>query len=160
MKSYQQRLEEIGLALPKPPKAAANYVPYAITPGPHSLVFISGQLPALDNELTCVGRLGENVTIEEGQKAAQQCALNILAHLNDACRGDFDQVHQCIKLTGFVNSTADFHDHSKVINGASDLMVTVLGDRGRHARAAIGVVGLPFGVAVEIEAIFALKPSY
>ena len=154
------RLSALGLTLPIPPKAAANYVPFAITPGPHSLVFISGQLPSIGNDLTCVGRLGENVTLEEGQLAARQCALNILAHLNVACEGDLSRIHECVKLTGFINATYDFTDHPKVMNGASDLMVEVLGQAGRHARAAVGVVGLPFGVAVEVEAIFALKPTY
>lgn len=150
----ESRLQELGLSLPTPSSALANYVPYVRV---GALVFISGQIPSWNGKLEYIGKLGHDFSIEEGQKAAQLCGLNILAQLKEACGGDWNQVVRCIRLGGFVHSTDDFMDQPQVLNGASDLMVTVLGERGRHARAAVGVNALPLGVAVEIEAIFEVK---
>jgi enamine deaminase RidA (YjgF/YER057c/UK114 family) len=152
----EQRLQELNIALPLQPAPAANYAPFVKT---GSLIFISGQLPSLNGELKYMGKVGREFTLEEGQKAARLCVLNVLAQLKEACYGDLDQVLGCIRLGGFVNSTDDFKDHPKVINGASDLIVSIFGEKGRHARAAVGVNSLPFGVAVEIEALFEVKSS-
>ena len=150
----ESRLQELGLSLPTPSTALANYVPYLKV---GSLVFISGQLPSRKGKLEYTGKVGREFSIEEAQMAAQLCALNILAQLKEACEGNWNQVVSCVRLGGFVHSTDDFKDQPQVMNGASDLMVAVFGDKGRHARAAVGVNALPFGVAVEIEAIFEVK---
>lgn len=144
-------LQQLGLALPQVAPAAANYVPYVIT---GNQIFIAGQIPFLNGEKLHIGRLGETLDIDQGKKAAQACALNILAQLHHGLGGDWSRLVKCVKLGGFVNATPDFDQHPAVINGASDLMVAVLGDRGKHARFAVGASNLPFGVAVEIDAIF------
>jgi enamine deaminase RidA (YjgF/YER057c/UK114 family) len=122
-----------------------------------NLVFLSGQVPAENGVRKYIGKLGRDLSIEDGQKAAQLAALNLLARLKLACGGDLDRVARCVKLVGFVNATPEFADQPKVINGASDLMVRIFGDAGRHARSAIGVGSLPFGVGVEVEAVFELR---
>ena len=124
-------------------------MPFVETRG---MLYISGQIPVGPNGIEFVGKLGDGFAIEDGQKAARLCAINILAQAR-AALGDLDRVGRIVKLTGFVNSVLSFNDHPKVVNGASDFMVEVFGDRGRHARSAVGVAGLPFGVAVEVEAI-------
>ena len=154
MTSIDQKLTSLGIVLPTPPQAVANYVSFTIA---HNMVIISGQLPMKDGALAYKGKVGTDVSIEEGQAAARQCAINILAQLKLACDGDFGRVKQCLRLGGFVNCGPDFVDQPKVINGASDLMVEVFGDAGRHARAAVGVNALPLGAAVEIEATFLLS---
>lgn len=146
-----QRLGELGLTLPPPSKAAGSYVPYRRT-GPW--VHISGQVPVGPSGLEFVGKLGRDFDVADGQKAARLCALNILAQLRTACDGDLDRVRACLKITGFVNAVPDFTDHPAVINGASELIVDVLGEPGRHARAAVGAGSLPLGVAVEVDAMF------
>ncbi len=138
------KLKELGLSLPPPFPPAASYVP-ACASG--NLLFVSGQLPFKDGVILHPGRVGDNVTLEQAQEAARQCALNILAQL------DGKNVRRVVKCTGFVASAPDFTDQHKVINGASDLIVGVLGDAGRHARAAVGVAALPMGASVEVEAI-------
>lgn len=148
------KLQELSLALPNAAAPAANYVPYVIS-GNH--VFISGQIPFLNGEPMHKGRLGEDLGIREGADAAKACALNILGQLNAAINGDWNRVKQCVKLGGFVNSTPDFTDQPAVINGASNLMVAVLGDIGRHARFAVSAPSLPLGVAVEIDAVFEIE---
>lgn len=145
------RLHELGLTLPEPATPAANYIPYVTT---GKLVFIAGQVPFWNDTLRYVGRVGQDFDLAEAQEAAKVVALNILAQLKRACDGDLDRVVRCVKLGGFVNAVDGFADHPKVINGASDLMVEVFGDRGRHARFAVGANGLPLGVAVEIDAVF------
>ncbi|GAB3630502.1 L-PSP family endoribonuclease [Pandoraea terrae] len=145
------RLQGLGLQLPDCSTPAANYVPWVRT---GNLLFISGQVPKRDGEDAYIGKLGDEFGIEDGQAAARLCALNILAHLNDAVEGDASRVRRCVRLGGFVNSTPAFDQHPKVINGASDLMVDVLGVAGKHARAAVGVAALPRNVAVEVDAIF------
>ena len=146
------RLIEQGIELPKAASPAANYVPYIIA-GP--LVYVSGQITSRNGELQYLGRLGENIDNEMGYQAAQICGLNLIAHVKKACDGDLDRVTKVVKLVGFVNSLPSFTDQPKVINGASDLMVNVFGEpAGHHARSAVGVSSLPFGVAVEIDGIF------
>lgn len=144
------RLKELGIELAEPAAPVANYVGYAIS---GNNVFISGQLPVIDGKLAYVGKVGDSVSVEDGQKAARACAVNIIAQLRSACGGDLDRVKRIVRLGGFVNSTPDFGDQPKVINGASDLMVEVFGDAGKHCRAAVSAGGLPFNVAVEIEAV-------
>jgi len=151
--SPEERLRKLGIELPTPTTPAANYVPTVIAGG---LLFVAGQLPMGPNGLAHTGRLGDGVDIAGGQAAARLCAINLLAHARSAL-GSLDRVAQLVKLTGFVAGTADFTDPHKVINGASDLMVDALGDRGRHARAAVVAVQLPLGASVEVEAIFAIK---
>jgi enamine deaminase RidA (YjgF/YER057c/UK114 family) len=147
------RLKELGIELPAAATPAANYVPFAIS---GKLVFIAGQITNKDGKPQYIGKLGREFGIEDGQAAAKLCALNILAHLKNACGGDLDKVARCVRLGGFVNAVPEFGDQPKVINGASDLIVQVFGDKGKHARAAVGVGSLPFGVAVEVDAIFEL----
>jgi len=146
-----QHLNARGIALPPANAPAGNYVPFVRT---GDLLFISGQIPFVDGKPGFTGTLGADLGVEDGAAAARVCALAILAQAKEALGGDLDRVVRCVKLTGFVASTADFTDHPKVVNGASDLMVEVFGDAGRHARAAVGMAALPLGVAVEVEAIF------
>jgi len=147
----EARLKELGIELPQPAAPVANYVPFT-TSG--NLVFISGQVCQWNGEFRYIGKLGAGIGIADGQAAARLCAVNLLAHLRVACGGDLDRVRRCVQLRGFVNCSPDFTDMPQVINGASDLMVAVFGDIGRHARAAVGMNSLPVGVAVEVEAVF------
>lgn len=144
------RLNELGLTLPDAPAPAANYVPFVRT---GDLVFVSGQISQGPDGLI-KGRLGADMDVAAGAAAAKRCALSLMAQVRAACGGDLDRVVRVVKLTGFVNSTPDFTDQPKVINGCSDLLVEVFGDAGRHSRSAVGAPALPLGVAVEIEAIF------
>lgn len=148
------RVAELGYTLPDPSSPAANYVPWVRS---GNLIFISGQVPQKDGQCVYVGRLGDDVDVETGQKAAQLCALNILAHLSGAVDDDLSQVVRCVRLGGFVNAAPGFDKQPLVINGASDLMVEVLGDKGRHSRAAVGVSSLPRNAAVEVDAVFEVK---
>ena len=145
------RLKELGIELPQATAPVANYVPYTIA---GNLVVVSGQVTLWAGKVEYVGKLGREIGVEDGQKAARLCALNILTHLKTACGGDLDRVKRVVRLGGFVNCTPDFTDQPQVVNGASNLMVEVFGDAGRHARAAVGVASLPLGVAVEVEAMF------
>ena len=146
------RLAELGVILPPAAAPVANYVPWVVS---GKLLFIAGQVTFKDGKPQYIGQLGRDFGVEDGAKAARLCAINILAQVKAAV-GDLDRVARCVKLTGFVNATPDFKDHPKVVNGASDLMVEVFGDAGKHARAAVGVASLPLGVAVEVDAIFEL----
>ena len=148
-----QRLADLGISLPDAPPPAASYVPTVQT---GSLVFISGQISQLDGALIR-GKLGADMDLAAGALAARSCALSLLAQMKRACGGDLDRVARVVKLTGFVNSTPDFTDQPKVINGCSDLLVDVFGDAGRHARSAVSAPSLPLGVAVEVEAIIELR---
>ncbi|MDX2028420.1 MAG: RidA family protein [Alphaproteobacteria bacterium] len=156
MSAIKKRLAELGFTLPPPAPAVALYVPYVVT---GNLAFISGQIPLENGQVKLTGRLGAEVDLAAGQKAAQLCALNILAQLNKACGGDLDRVKRCVKLGGFVASAPDFFDHSKIINGASDVMQQVFGETGRHARFAVGVSTLPLNSAVEVDAVFEINPA-
>ncbi|PZO85420.1 MAG: hypothetical protein DI626_07450 [Micavibrio aeruginosavorus] len=151
MGNIETRLKELDMTLPQAAPPAANYIPYTIS---GNTLYIAGQIPFLNGVKAHMGRLGEDMGIEDGRKAAQACALNILAQAMAAVGGDESKIVRCLKLGGFVNCTPDFDQMPAVINGASDLMVHVLGERGKHARFAVGAPSLPLGVAVEIDAIF------
>ncbi len=150
MGTIDTHLASLGIVLPVPAKPVANYVPWVRT---GNLVFISGQGPVAGGKVVHSGILGGGVSIEDGVRSARLCALNVVAQLREACGGDLDRVRRIVKLVGFVNASAEFTDHPKVINGASDFMVEVFGDKGRHARSAVGAPSLPFGISVEVEAI-------
>ena len=155
MKSIiENKLGLLKIVLPAPGSPGGNYVPAVII---EKLAYMSGQVTRVDGKLSFVGKLGRELSIEEGQQAARVCALNLLSQLKVVCGGDLDRVERCVRLTGYVNCIPDFAEQPKVINGASDLMVAVFGDAGRHARTAIGVSSLPGGVACEVDAIFQLK---
>ena len=154
MGTIDQRLAELGITLPIAAKPVANYVAWART---GNLIFISGQGPIDNGKITLQGRLGDTLSVEDGVKSARLCAVNVVAQLKDACGGDLDRVKRIVKLVGFVNATADFTDHPKVINGASDFMVEVFGGKGRHARSAVGSPSLPFGISTEVEAIVEIE---
>ncbi len=145
------RLIELKLALPSAPAAVANYVPYVKS---GNLVFVSGQLPMRDATLHYPGIVGAQVTAETAYEAAKLCALNPIAQVKEACGGDLDRVTRVVQLNGFVAGRADFTDQPEVVNGASDLMVAVFGDAGKHSRAAVGVASLPRGASVEVAAVF------
>lgn len=147
----EARLRELGVELPQATAPMANYVPFTLA---GTLVFVAGQISQWNGRPRHVGKLGGGIGIEDGRDAARLCALNILTHLRTACGGDLDRVRRVAQLRGFVNCTPDFTDMPEVVNGASDLMVEIFGDPGRHARAAVGVASLPAGVAVEVEAVF------
>jgi len=147
----EQKLAAMNITLPPSSAPVANYVNYVIT-GNH--VVISGQLPMKDGKALASGQVGKGCTIEEAQAAARQCGINMLSHLKLACDGNLDRVKRCVKLSVFVNSDATFTDQPKVANGISDFIVEVFGDAGKHARAAVGVSQLPFGVAVEVDGVF------
>ena len=149
MSTIEARLAELGVTLPNAPAPAANYVPFVVV---GDLVHVSGQISQNANGLI-KGRLGADLDITAGAEAAKTCAISILAQVKNACGGDLDRVVRAVKLVGFVSSTPEFIDQPKVINGASDLIVAVFGDKGKHARAAVGAPSLPLGVAVEIEAV-------
>ncbi len=149
----QARLVKLGIALPKAPVPAANYVPWVIS---GSQLFIAGQLPMVDGKVGFVGRVGEDLPLEEGVEAARICAVNILAQTAAATGGDLDRVVRCVRLEGFVNAAPGFEQHPAVVNGASDVMAAVFGDAGRHARFAVGASSLPFNAAVEVAAILEL----
>ncbi|MBA4274540.1 MAG: hypothetical protein C0436_02680 [Alphaproteobacteria bacterium] len=154
MSTVEKTLESMNITLPTVAMPAANYIPVAQS---GNLLIVSGQLPMLDGKPHYIGKLGREVSMEDGQACAKLCALNILAHTKNALDGDLDRIVRLVRLGVFVNATEDYTDHPKVANGASDFMVALLGDKGKHARAAVGVSGLPFGVAVEVEAIFEVK---
>ncbi len=147
----EERLKELGIELPQPGKPGANYVPFART---GALVFLTGQLPQWNGDRRFIGKLGREFTTEEGQQAARLCALNLIAQVKAAVDGDLDRVLRCVRVAGFINSVPEFIAQSQVLNGASDVLVEVFGEPGRHARMAVGVSALPYDVAVEVEAIF------
>lgn len=151
----EARLSELGIVLPPAPSPVANYQTYLAT---GSLLFISGQISKDGNGVLLAGHLGEQLTAEDGAKAARVCALNILAQAQ-AALGTLDNVARIVRLNGFVTAAPGFTEHPQVINGASDLMVEVFQDRGRHTRAAIGVASLPAGAAVEIDAVIEIASS-
>lgn len=146
----EAKLTQLGLTLPDAPPPAANYVPYVVT---GKLVFVAGQVSRGPGGFV-TGKLGKDLTVAQGQAAAKVCALNILAQVKAACGGELDRVVRCVKVGGFVNCLDSFQEQPQVINGCSDLFVQVLGDKGRHARFAVGANILPFNAAVEIDAVF------
>jgi enamine deaminase RidA (YjgF/YER057c/UK114 family) len=144
------RLEELGIAVPEPAAPVANYVAYVVT---GNLIFVSGQVPVVGGEFKFQGKLGGDLSVEDGQAAARLCGINIIAQVKQVLGGDLDRVTRIVKLGGFVNSTPDFVQQPQVINGVSDLMSEVFGDKGKHARAAVSAGSLPVGVAVEVDAV-------
>jgi enamine deaminase RidA (YjgF/YER057c/UK114 family) len=151
--AIERRLAARGIELPDAPAPAANYVPYTIS---GKLLLVAGQLPFRKGQVAVVGRVGDDVSLEQGQEAARICALNLLAQATAACGGDLDRLARCLKLGGFVSCGPTFTEHPAVVNGASDLMVEAMGEAGQHARFAVGCASLPRGAAVEVEAIFEL----
>jgi enamine deaminase RidA (YjgF/YER057c/UK114 family) len=150
----EARLRELKIELPQATAPLANYVPFVRS---GDLLFISGQICQWNGERRFVGKLGREISLEQGQEAARLCALNILAVAKNALSEDLDRVLRCVRLGGFVNSADDFVQQPQVVNGASNLLVEVFGDSGRHARAAVGVNALPGNVAVEVDAVFEVR---
>lgn len=150
----ERRLAELGIMLPEPAAPIATYAPYRIV---GRLVFIAGQGPSADGDAPVRGKVGRELTVEEGAYAARLTAINVLAQAKAACRGDLDRIVQWVRLTGYVNCADDFHQQPSVLDGASNLIHEIFGEKGLHARAAIGVNALPFNVAVEIEATFEIR---
>lgn len=149
------RLAELGIVLPTPAAPAANYVPFTVS---NNTVYVSGQITMWDGELKYVGRVGDDLTTDDGYQAAKICGLNLLAQLRAACDGNLDRVTRVLKLGGFVHCPSGYGDMPKVINGASDLMADVFGSEiGSHARFAVGTSSLPFGIATEVDGIFEIK---
>ena len=151
MTDVEKKLQEMGLALPDSSPPVANYVPFVRS---GALLFVSGQISMDADGNLITGKLGAELDVDAGAAAARRCALSLLAQVRAGCEGDFGRLVRVVKLVGFVNSTPDFTDQPKVINGASDLLVSVLGDAGRHARSAVSAGALPLNVAVEIEGMF------
>ena len=151
--NIEKILASQGIVLPQAASPAANYVPYVIS---GKQISVAGQIPFWNCELTGLGKIGRDMTTEDGANIARICGLNLIAQVKAACEGDLDRVARVVKLGGFVNCTEEFRDHPEVINGASNLMVDVFGDKGTHSRFAVGVNSLPRGVAVEVDGIFEL----
>lgn len=149
--SHDARLAALKIELPNPAAPAANYVPTVIA---GNLLFVAGQITIFNGEVRYLGKLGAGVDIDTGKQAARLCGLNIISQARNALGGSLDRIKRCVKVGGFVNCTPEFIDHPQVVNGASDLMVEVFGDAGKHARFAVGAVSLPRGVSVEVDAIF------
>ena len=152
--SFEKKIKELGLTLPEAKAPVGNYVATKIT---NKLLFISGQISIDENGGLIKGKIGKDLDTEAGYNAAKRCALSIVSQVKKACDGDLSKIKSCIKLTGFVNSTEDFTDQPKVLNGASDLIASIFGNAGMHARAAVSTNSLPLGVSVEVDAIFELK---
>ncbi len=154
MHIFDENIKKLGLIIPDPPMAVANYIPFKII---DNIMYISGQAPSIDGKIIYTGKVGEDVSIENGIKAAELCCINIIANLKKGINNNWDKFDTFIKLGGFVNCNSDFIDQPKVINGASDLLVKVFGDHGRHTRFAVGSNSLPLGISVEIDAIIKLR---
>lgn len=150
MPTIEERLRELGITLPDPSAPAANYVPFVRS---GTTLYVSGQV-SRDADGPILGRLGDGVDVAAGAAAARTCAIQLVAQVRAACGGDLGRLVRVVKLTGFVNSAPGFTDQPKVVNGASDLLVELFGDRGRHARSTVGVAALPLGAAVEVEGVF------
>ena len=151
MGQIDDKLAQMGIELPVPAAPVANYVGFVRT---GNMIFTAGQIPLKDGKIQYQGKVDSEISAEDAAKAARLCAINIIAQIKVACDGDLDRVVRCVKLVGFVNGDAGFTGHPGVINGASDLMVEVFGDKGKHARSAVGAGSLPLGVAVEVEGVF------
>ena len=152
--SSSDKLKKLGIVLPEPKSPVGAYVATKIV---GNLLFISGQISADENLDLIKGKVGEELTLDQAYKAAERCGLSLLAHAKKACDGDLEKIKSCVKLTGYVNSSNNFTDQPKVINGASDIIVKILGDKGVHTRAAVSVNSLPLGVAVEVDGIFEIS---
>jgi len=147
----EARLAELGITLPRPMAPIANYVPYVVT---GNLVYVSGQVPAIDGKVAITGKVSWGVSVDQGKEAARLCFINVLVHLKAACGGDLDRVRRVVRLGGFIASPSEFTQQATIMNGASDLAVAVFGEAGRHARTTIGVPSLPADAAVEVEGLF------
>ena len=154
MHLFEENIKNLGLNIPDLPKALANYVPYKIV---DKTMYISGQAPVQNGELIYKGKVGSDIAVEDGIEAAKLCVINIIAAVNTGLKGDWDKLDSFVKLTGYVNCQDKFTDQPKIINGASDMLVNIFGDQGRHTRVAVGSNALPLGIAVEIDAIVQLK---
>jgi len=154
MHLFEKKIKELGLTIPNLPVALANYVPFKIA---DNLIYISGQAPIKDGVMQYTGKVGKDISIEDGVKAAELCCINILAGLKKAVNQDWNQLDSFIKLGGFVNCFEDFTYHPKIINGASDLLVNIFGEQGKHSRFAVGTNSLPMNISVEIDAIIKIK---
>ena len=154
MHSFEENIKNLGLKIPELPKALANYVPYKIV---GKTMYISGQAPVKNGELIYKGKVGSDISVEDGIEAARLCVINIIAAVKTGLEGDWSKLDSFVKLTGYVNCQDTFTDQPKIINGASDLLVGIFGDHGRHSRVAVGSNALPLGIAVEIDAIVQLK---
>ena len=154
MHSFEENIKNLGLKIPELPKALANYVPYKIV---GKTMYISGQAPVKNGELIYKGKVGSDISVEDGIEAARLCVINIIAAVKTGLEGDWSKLDSFVKLTGYVNCQNYFTDQPKIINGASDMLVEIFGDQGRHARVAVGSNALPLGIAVEIDAIVQLK---
>ena len=154
MHSFEENIKNLGLKIPELPKALANYVPYKIV---GKTMYISGQAPVKNGELIYKGKVGSDISVEDGIEAARLCVINIIAAVKTGLEGDWSKLDSFVKLTGYVNCQDTFTDQPKIINGASDMLVEIFGDQGRHSRVAVGSNALPLGIAVEIDAIIQLK---
>ena len=154
MHLFEENIKNLGLNIPELPKALANYVPFKIV---GKTMYISGQAPVRNGEMIYKGKVGSDITIEDGIEAAKLCVINIIAAVKTGLEGDWNKLDSFVKLTGFVNCQDSFTDQPKIINGASDMLVEIFGDQGRHARVAVGSNALPLGISVEIDAIIQLK---
>ena len=154
MHLFEKNIKDLGLEIPNAPNALANYVPFKIV---DNLLYISGQAPANKGEIMFRGKVGDEITEEEGLKAAELCCLNIISLLKESINGEWDRLNEFIKIGGFVNCNSNFTNHPKIINGASDLIIKIFGDKGRHTRFAVGVNSLPLDISVEIEALIKIK---
>ena len=154
MHSFEENIMKLGINIPDMPAPLANYVPYKVS---DNVVYVSGQGPVLNGDLMYKGKVNEDISIEDGIKAAELCCINIIAALKKSINGDWNRLDSFLKLGGFVNCNDDFYDQPKIINGASDLLVKIFGDQGRHARFAVGSNALPMNISVEIDAIIKIK---
>ena len=154
MYSFEENIMQLGIKIPDMPAPLANYVPYKVS---DNVVYVSGQGPVLNGDLMYKGKVNEDISIDDGIKAAELCCINIIAALKKSINGDWNRLDSFLKLGGFVNCKDDFYDQPKIINGASDLLVKIFGDQGRHARFAVGSNALPMNISVEIDAIIKIK---
>ena len=154
MHIFEENIMQFGINIPDMPAPLANYVPYKVL---DNVVYVSGQGPVLNGDLIYKGKVNEDISIEDGIKAAELCCINIIAALKKSINGDWNRLDSFLKLGGFVNCKDDFYDQPKIINGASDLLVKIFGDQGRHARFAVGSNALPMNISVEIDAIIKIK---
>ena len=154
MSSIEDKLKKLNIILPEPKAPVGAYVATKVV---GKLLFISGQVSIDKNTKLITGKIGKDLNLEEGYEAAKRCGLSIVAHVKNACNGDLDRIKTCVKLTGYVNSTDDFKDQPKIINGASDIIAKIFDEKGEHTRAAVSVNSLPLGVAVEVDAIFEIN---
>ena len=154
MHVFEENIKQLGIEIPDMPNALANYVPYKLS---DSIVYVSGQAPVRNGELIYKGKVGNDISIEDGIKAAELCCINIISVLKNSINGDWNKLDNFLKLGGFVNCNSDFVDQPQIINGASDLLVKVFGEQGKHSRFAVGSNSLPMNISVEIDAIIKIK---